>query len=268
MTFAPILPATGLSGWAFLKRTEQAQSAAFAAQSSVKRDEAYFRDNIGKIDTAEQLVKDRRLLKIALEAYGLGNDIDNRYFIQRVLQDGTLKTGALANKLADKQYVAFSAAFGFGDFSTPRNKLSDFSDKILSRWRERSFESAVGEQDNSLRMAMNARRELADIAAGTGSENTKWYKILGNAPLRKVVQGALGLPASFAALDLDKQLVMIKDKTAARYGAETVSQFSDATKVEDVIRRFLARNSAESTSASTNTSVVLMSASVNFLRRV
>jgi hypothetical protein len=58
-----------------------------------------------------------------------------------------------------------SAAFGFGDFKTPRSKDSAFADTILTQWRDRRFESAVGAQDNSLRLAMNAQRELAALAA-------------------------------------------------------------------------------------------------------
>ena len=81
---------------------------------------------------------------MALTAYGLEGDINNKAFIRKVLEDGTLKEGALANRLADKQYQKLSAAFGFGDFPVPRSKLSDFADKTLALYRTRQFETAVG----------------------------------------------------------------------------------------------------------------------------
>ena len=132
MTFQPVIPFGGFAGWAFLKRTMATQQAALQASSTNQRDEAYFREKIGKIETAEDLVSDRRLLRVALTAYGLEGDINNKAFIRKVLEDGTLKEGALSGRLANKQYEKFSAAFGFGDFSVPRSQLSDFADKPLA----------------------------------------------------------------------------------------------------------------------------------------
>lgn len=244
MTFAPLLPVGGVSGWAFLKRTMPAQQKAFQASASLVRDERYFRAKIGSVKTAEDLVSDRRLLGIALGAYGLGDDINNRYFIKKVLEDGTLDAGALSNKLSDKQYRAFSSGFGFGDYDVARTQLSDFADKTLEAYRARQFEAAVGEQDDSMRLALNAERELAKLSVRNVSNDTKWFTIMGNAPLREVFQGALGLPKSFSSLDLDQQLSTFKEKTSKVFGREEVAQFSDPEKVESLIRRFLVRSEA------------------------
>lgn len=242
MTFTPALPLSGYAGWTLLKRTMTTQTAAFAASPVIKSDEAYFRAKIGKIDTAEQLVSDRRLLKVALGAFGLGDDINNRYFIRKVLEDGTLKTDALANKLADKSYQKFSAAFGFGNYATPSTKLSDFADKIVTAYRSRSFEAAVGDQDETMRLALNAERELAELATKSGSENTKWYTVLGSEPLRTVFETALGLPSAFGALDIDQQLSMIKSKARSQLGSDSLSQYSDAASMDKLVRRFLVRS--------------------------
>ncbi len=116
MTFQPVIPFGGFAGWAFLKRTLPAQQAALQATPANQRDEEYFRANIGKIKSADELISDRRLLQVALTAYGLEGDINNKAFIRKVLSDGTLSENALSNRLADKQYQKLSAAFGFGDF--------------------------------------------------------------------------------------------------------------------------------------------------------
>ena len=170
MSFAPALPLSGYAGWTLLKRTMPAQTAAFNASPEIKTDEAYFRARIGSVKTAEQLVADRRLLKVALGAFGLEADINNRFFIRKVLEDGTLKQDALANKLADKSYQKLSSTFGFGNFSTPSTQISDFADKIITAYRARSFEAAVGAQDSDMRLALNAERELKDLAGKTSSD--------------------------------------------------------------------------------------------------
>lgn len=233
-----------------MKRTLAKQTDSFVKSPEIKRDEDYFRANIGKITTAEDLVKDRRLLNVALGAFGLEADINNKAFIQKVLEGGTLNSASLANRLANKQYLKLSAAFGFGDFKTPSTKISTFPDQILKDYKARSFEVAVGDQDGDLRLAMNAERELGLLARKTSSEDTKWFGILGNSALKQVFIKALGLPSSISSVDLDQQLKTFKDKADAIFGGNTVSQFSDPAKVEAVIRRFLVRSQADSLSSS------------------
>jgi hypothetical protein len=142
MSFAPILPLSGTAGWALLKRTMAAQSATLNATPEMARDANYFSANIGKITSADQLVNDRRLLKVALGAFGLEGDVANKAFIKRVLTDGTQSKTALANKLADKRYAQLSAAFGF-DQKTPATQGANFATKVLAAYKARSFETAA-----------------------------------------------------------------------------------------------------------------------------
>jgi len=247
MTFAPVLPGTGYAGWTFLQRTKAAQTATFNKSPELARDEAYFREKIKSVKTADDLVADRRLLKVALGAYGLEADIDSKAFIRKVLSDGTLKEDALSGRLADKQYEKFSAAFGFGDFSVANTQLSDFPDKIINLYRARSFEVAVGTQNNDFRLSLSAERELAELSANTtSSDETKWLKILGSAPLRSMFQKALGLSSSISSIDLDKQVEAYKAQADKVFGSDTVSQFTDTAKVDTLVRRFLVRSEAES----------------------
>jgi len=239
MSFSPVVPSGGYAGWTFLKRTQDRQQAAFQADPVFRRDEAYFRARIGSVTTAEQLVSDRRLLKVALGAFGLDADIANTFFLRKVLQDGTLSADALSSKLADKRYQEFSAAFGFGDFSVPRTKLSDFADKILTRYSQRQFEIAVGSRSDAMRLALNAEREISALAARRTGEDAKWFTIMGNAPLRAVVQTAFNLPKSFASVDIDQQLGVFKDRARQFFGDDTVSQFSDPAKMDALLRRYL-----------------------------
>ena len=261
MSFAPALPLSGYAGWTLLKRTMTAQTTAFSASPEIRNDEAYFRAKIGSVKTAEQLVSDRRLLKVALGAFGLEGDINNRFFIRKVLEDGTLKTDALANKLADKSYQKLSSTFGFGNFTTPSTQISDFADKIITAYRARSFEAAVGQQDANLRLAMNAERELKDLAGKSSSENTKWYSVLGSTPLRKVFETALGLPQAFGSLDIDQQLAVVRSKAKSQLGVDKVSDFAGAEAMDKLLRRFLIRGEVNAlgggTSAAQNALTIL-----------
>jgi len=252
MSYQPIIPMAGFAGWKFLNRTLVQQKAAFVTAPDLKRDIDYFKANIGKIDNAEQLVADHRLLKVTLGAFGLDADIKAKAFIKKVLSDGTLSTGALANRLSDKRYLELSKTFGFGDFAVPSTKISDFGDKIVALYQQRQFEVAVGNQDGNLRLAMALPRDLGAIAAKTSSNATKWFTIMGNLPMRQVFQTALGLPSSFAAIDLDKQLEILQSRAEATFGNAAVSQFTDPAKIEKLVRLFLLKSDAAAATAQTS----------------
>lgn len=241
MSFQPVLPLTGYAGWTFLKRTMATQQAAMQPDSTQKRDEDYFRARIGTIKTAKDLVADRRLLNVALTAFGLQDDISYKAFLEKILEGGTLSGDGLANKLSDKRYFEFSKAFGFGDYAVPRNQMSDFPDKILALYHRQGFETAVGAQNDSYRLALNAEHALADIATGSGGVNTKWFSILGSAPLREVIQGALGLPSSFASIDLDQQLKVVKQRAQAVFGSSDPATFAHPDQVDKLVRSYLIR---------------------------
>ncbi|MDO9525516.1 MAG: DUF1217 domain-containing protein [Gemmobacter sp.] len=261
MTFTPLLPIGGYAGWAFLQRTKAVQETAFVKQASIVRDETYYREKIGTIDTAEQLVSDKRLLRITLQAFGLEADVNNTFFVRKVLEGSVLDTKALANRLADKRYGALSNAFGFGDFAVPRNKISTFADGILSSWKARTFEVAVGQQSEPIRLAMNAERELVALATSTMSEDSKWFTLMGQTPLRTVFETAFGLPKAFGALDIDKQLEVLKDKARQFAGDDTVGQFNEPANLQKLIRIYLVRSElsgASTTSVSGSAALQLL----------
>ncbi len=242
--FQPVVPVGGYAGWRFLERTMVRQRAAFDAAPAGARDADHFRARIGRIGSAAELVADRRLLRVALEAFGLEADIDARAFIRQVLEGGTLKPQALANRLADRRYADFSRAFGFGDYTVPRTRLSDFPDRILAARAERLFEAAVGARDPALRLALGGRRELAAIAARDVTDTAGWLNALGNPPVRRLFETAFGLPAGFAAVDLDAQVATMREKARAAFGDDRIAAFAEPARMEALVRRFLFRAEA------------------------
>jgi hypothetical protein len=259
MTFQPFVPAGGLAGWKFLQRTLETQKAAFAASPVLARDLDDFAARIGSIRTAGELVADYRLLSVALGAFGLSDDIANKHLIRTVLEEGTLEPDALANRLSDKRYRDLAKAFGFGDFPVPNTVLSDFPERIAARFREQSFEVALGRSDADMRLALNARRELTALAADDASERTKWFTLMGTPPLRKVMEGALGLPTGFGTLDIDRQLDEFRARAAARFGTDTIAGLAKPATLERLLDRFTAvAGTAGSAAQATSPALILL----------
>ncbi|MBN8292328.1 DUF1217 domain-containing protein [Rhodobacter sp. NTK016B] len=251
MSFQPILPLDGYVGWRFLQRTLDKQQEAHASTSLSKRDQAYFRENIASVTSAEELVADRRLLNVALTAFGLQDDLPNRAYVQKVLESSHKDDSSFVNRLSDKRYLQLNKAFGFGDTYISWNQLDGFTDSLLSDYRDRSFEVAVGAQNESMRLALALERDLADLAAQNSSEATRWYTILGTPSMRRVFETAFMLPSSFGALDLDRQVEILKTRTEKLTGSDEVAQFTDPEAMESLIRRFFLGEQVQQINAAT-----------------
>lgn len=256
MSYIPPLSSGSYTGWLALQRQMPVQRAVFEKQPLQQRQAEYFRENIGSIQTAEDLVKDRQLLSVALGAFGLGDDINNKFYIRKILEGGTMKEGALALRLSDPRYREMSGAFGFGDFDTPSTVLSDFAEKIIAAWQERSFETAVGQVNENLRLGLNVQRELTKLAEHEGSsDRTKWYSILGQPPLRKVFEVVFNLPLAFGVLNVDRQVELMAEKAQAFFGNGSPAQFADPKKMDQLVRRFLLQSDIASATGAPNAAV-------------
>ena len=229
MSFQPILPLDGYVGWRFLQRTREQQEAALTGAPATLRDEAYFDANIQSITSAEELVKDRRLLNIALTAFGLQDDLPNRAFIQKVLESSPNEDGSFVNRLADKRYKKLNLAFGFGEAGSSLNQRDGFSNTTLAK---------AGAQTDIPQRALSQGQELTTLAGEDSSEQSKWYTVLGTPSLRSLFESAFQLASGFGALSLDVQVEVLRSRTLQLTGANTVGQFTDRDTTDTLLRRF------------------------------
>lgn len=238
MSFVPVIPTGGLAGWRFLERTLAKQEAAHARNPAALRDEAYFRARIGEVRSAADLVADRRLLRVALTAFGLADDLPNRAFITRVLDSDTTDRGSFAGRLADKRYLEMAQAFGFRNPFGPQIARPGVAEGILQRFRELRFEEAVGAADEDMRLALALQRDLRRVASQPVSEEARWFTVLGTPSLRRVFETAFNLPGSFASLDLDRQVEVLRNRTGRLTGSPEIAQFADSARIDRLINQF------------------------------
>ena len=242
MTFQPVVPMSGIAGFRFVERTQEAQQEVFNKSPNIARDVAYFKDNIANATTPEALVNDYRLFRVALGAFGLEDEISKKFFLKKILEDGSEDPTALSNRLVDPRYRQFAQAFGYGDILGSQVGTPGFAAQITAAFEVRQFEVAVGNSDNSIRLAMNLKREIGAFANGAAPQTSSWFQIMGNTPLRTVFETAYGLPTSVGALDIDRQLEIFKDKTRQMFGADGVDVFKDPENVDMLIRNHLAQS--------------------------
>ncbi len=228
----------------------------------------YLRRNINIVDEPLDLVFDPQLKDIALSAFGLPKDSFSNTFVLNALISDPADPNAFVNRLGDPRWVAFAETFGAG--ATAGNVgLESFQADVVRKFQDRSFEIAVGSQDADLRLALNFRRAIQDIAAGPAVAEAGWLRILGDDPLRQVVVTQFGLPANeFAQLNLDAQTAELSERAARLFGGSDPSVFLSAENVDTAITRFLSLNAQASQASTTSAVTTLLQQTVSIARGV
>lgn len=258
MSFQPFVSGTGLAGWTLLKSTLSAQKAAFNRNPQTLSNSRYFLEKFDTVNSAEDLVENRRLLRVVLGAYGLSEDINNIHFVKTLMKEGVTSQAALANKLSDQRYKALARDF---DFSTtpPQHKLATgFAEEIVVRFQDNAFEIKIGENDQDMRLALEFSREFRKLSATSMSNAAGWYQVLATPPIREVMQTALGLPKAFAQLDIDDQHQRIKAKAENAFGTSSLFELSSEALAEKITRQFLVMRDVGKTAESTPWQTALM----------
>lgn len=128
--FTASVPTGGIAGLNVIKSTRDTQETLLRTSTFVKREAEYFQENIAKVNSAEELVDDSRLLRVALEAYGLGDEFSKKAYIRQVLESDLSNPRSMANRIGDSRWQDFAKAFVKAEVSVPQPLNSGFGAKI------------------------------------------------------------------------------------------------------------------------------------------
>lgn len=229
MVFVPTVLGSGISGYAFLTRTRETQQDLFERNPLITREADEFAERIKNVQTSDELIEDRTLLKVALGAFGLDDDLNNRAFIQKILESDLDDDTSLANRLADKRYYAFAETFNFAGEGGARLPDAATPDELSTRLAE------LGSADDLLNDPSLLRASLEKFGLGSNASNTYF--------LKQVLESDLSDPNSFANRMPDERLVEF---------AETFNFFKkeqEASKLDSIIDTFSGQFSSISTPA-------------------
>ncbi len=256
MTFSPIIPVGGLGGWNFLNRTIERQTEVFDRSPEIVRDLEYFSKAIKNVSTLDDFMSDRRILKVALGSVGLSEEINKSAFVRKILEEGT-GSGSFARRLGNTDYVVLAEIFSFsGQEFKPSDEMVE---QVSRQYKDNMFEESLGEVDNDMRLALNFKREISNIADLDLSQEGGWFRVLGSLPLRAVMEDAFNLPGEFSQIDLDKQVEVMSDKAKQIFGSSDVKVFRDPQVVESAIQKFQLKRQIEKFSSTTSSSAAALS---------
>jgi hypothetical protein len=194
-------------------------------EGSVKTATAYYAANIGNVKSIKDLVGNYRLLSYALTAYGLGDQVNNKALVTKVLEGGYTSSKALANTLSNPNWKKFAQAFDFlgsgaSSISTPTALAT-----TEAAYTEQTLEGQQGQQDVGVQLALYFNRVAPTV--------TSAYSILGDKNLLEAFQTTFGITLNSNG-NIDANAAII-ERTMP------IKDLQDPTKLKQLTARFTAQ---------------------------
>jgi len=164
---------------------------------TVEKDLEYFQKNIQKVETVDDLLKDYRLTKVVLGAYGLEEEITRLGRVKKILTENPNDSSALAFRLADNRFRDIASDLRT-DLSLNRLKNQIPQERLFNKYVQNSFEVELGKTDPNLRKALTFTRTIDDVGGNI-------FSVLGDRVLRDVILDTLQIPQQVAIQSVDTQ---------------------------------------------------------------
>mgnify|MGYP003629999271 FL=1 len=256
MVYQPVIPLTGYGGWKFLESTFDKQLEGFTDSARVKNDRQYFQDKMSAPIAMEDFLSDKRLLRISLTAFDLGGEEWKVGFIRHVMEEKADPDSNFLTRLNNQAYTNFANTFAItdGNISLSADTIATLSDDFELA----SFRSAVGDVDNNMKLSLNYKAKIGDLVREESSDSANLYRILGDVPVRTVLQTALNLPSSWQKLDVDQQADILKERMLSVFSISKVTDLTNEDVMDKVIQRFHTMDSIANGQASLSSGSVAL----------
>ncbi|MCZ8259508.1 MAG: DUF1217 domain-containing protein [Beijerinckiaceae bacterium] len=199
-------------------------TARYAKSATVEKEIEYFRERVGTMATPEDFLKDYRLLKFALTAYDMEDQLEYPARIKQILRDNSNDTAALVNRMTNAGYRTINADFAFFTKGTQKLKDKTFIDGVVEKYKNARYEISLGELNPAVSDAMYFQRKIAAVKNG--------YEIIGDPVLFDVALTALNLPRSAAGAKVERLKVTLESKL-------DMEKLKDATYTRKLVERYL-----------------------------
>lgn len=204
----------------------------------VKRETDYYNAHISNIKTPEDLLKDDRLYRYIMKAYGLDDVIYAKGMVRKLLTEPNF-----AARIKDARFKALCDNFNFAVFKDKTCALSARS--VVARYQEMALEHAVSATSVPASQALYFDHKIKELKDAKQLTKTSWaYQILSDKNLTQLVFKAIGASKVVMGSSIDAKLSLLKKHFK-------LEDFTDDNLRSKVITRALARYDMEN---SVNTS--------------
>lgn len=210
----------------------------------------YFLENIGAIQSIDDLLDSPRLLDYALKAFSLDEHDFSRAELAKLLEGGVDDDKSPANSHDDKNVARFVAVFDFVKFGEQTTTHIAARDDTVAGYMRQTLEENAGDQNEGVRLALYFQRKAPTLKS--------FYQILGDPALAAVMRTALGMPESMAQADIDRQVAAMEKRVK-------LDDLKDPAKLEKFLTRFTAMwDATNATALSTSPALALLAPATSF----
>lgn len=204
--------------------------AAAAKQPEVQRDIAAFRRAVALAKDPKALLADPVARRVLLTASGLGDQADYAALATKALLSSPSDPKGLANALPDRKWKAAASTLDFAKQGLAVLRDPKVLDTMASAYAEIAWRKSLDAATPGLSDALTFR--------ATAARARNVDDVLGDATLRRVVTGALGIPQEIAVQPLDTQERAISSRL-------DVSRLRDPKFVDGLAQRYLIAKAGE-----------------------
>lgn len=223
---------TTYSTYSYITRNLQQSLTRVQQQTDVAREAAYYKANIGKVKTVDEFMKNTRLFQYAMKAYGLEDMAYAKAFMKKVLESDLNDAKSFVNKLVDKRYREFAAAFSFNGSATPVAQSADQTDEMIGLYTatkksevdalasDTSYYNAHIGGITSSDQILNDDRLRNYVYSAFGIDQSKWPQ----ATISQVLRSDPSDPTSYVNTTFASQLPSLQtSRTQAQADASTAT---------------------------------------------
>jgi hypothetical protein len=195
-----------------------------AAEKPVALETANYMKQIGEIKSIDEFLKNTRVFKFAMTAFGLEDMAHAKGLMRKILTEGVADAKSLANRMNDDRFKEFATVFNFARDGEATTTTTAAKQGVVDRYVRQTLEVSAGEENEGVRLALYFQRMAPQV--------TTTYGLLGDAALTEVVKTVLGLPDEMANADIEKQAAAIEKRL-------DIEDLADPVKLERFINRFV-----------------------------
>lgn len=180
------------------------------AKTKANADAQYYQENIVKVSSVSDLLKDRKLVDFVLTSKGLDPKTVDNDMLKKLFASDLNDPKSFANTQKDERFAGFVASFNFGaDGKINKSYSEGVQDrgnivKTNNLFLHQTMEQEQGDDNGGVRLALYWQRMAPTI--------TSAYDILGDTALLEVFRTAFSMPKEMSNMSIEQQAKIVESK--------------------------------------------------------
>ncbi len=199
------------------------------AKTKANDESKYYQEQVPKLKTVDDLLKNRRLVDFTLVAAGINPKSVSDDTVRKLFKSDLTDPKSFANTQTDRRLRQIVASFNFdGKGNLIQNQGSSIQDRghaqqILDGFLQNELETRQGEENPGVRLALYFERKAQTI--------TSPYDIIGDKALLEVFKTTFSMPDGFSNMKVEQQKAIVEKKI-------NMNDLKDPEKVKKLVQRF------------------------------